>query len=547
MNAQTVGNWHSQRRAMEVERIVCRAVRGGTTAMRAARTMLTPMDFREQQQPEEYNKRLARTVLFPAYDDAIGGIVDKPFQKEVSLEGDEGLSDNLQRLEYDCDREGTPLTEFARRLMDSLADTGLAFVLIDKPGVMVEDGESVRPMTLAEEEANDVRPYFSFIHPDAVLSWSWRQDNGRRILSMIAIFDESVDIDPTTGMESAIHTVRVWTETEWEVWKRVMPVRSITTPTDASASIQLTAAQAAISTGASEQAPYTLVASGTNPLGVVPVVFRNVSPKGGDPLVARPPLMDLAWKNVDDWLVTSSLSNNLHWHGIPMLVVAGAPKDVEDGTQRIVFGAGSMLASSSADLAVSFVESQGAAATQLAARLAVIRQEEQQLGLAPFLDQVTAGTTATAVDAAGTRTQSRVQSWCETEEWLLYDCFRMAAMWDGSELPEDFDVDIFRDFGLPTRAQTDLNILTTARQSKEITQKTYLKELKKRGTLGDEVDIDVEVAETSAEGPDLASMLGGAMQTKLPDGNAALAQEQPIDGDATDPQPTDSQPPAPRR
>lgn len=536
MNGQTIGNWHSQRRAMEIERIVCRAVRGGTTTMRAARTALTPMDFREQQQKEEYNKRLERTVLFPAYDDAIGGIVDKPFQRPIELKDAESLSENLQKLEYDCDREGTPLTEFARTLLDSIADTGLAFVLVDKPDVMVQDGENVRTMRMDEEEAADVRPYFAAIHPDAVLSWSWRMANGRRILSMIALFDETVEVNPDTGLEAAVHTVRVWTEAEWQVWRRLLPVRGISTPTDASLSIQLTAQQASIATAASEQAPYTIAASGPNPLGRVPVVWRNVSSRTGDPLVARPPLMDLAWKNIDDWLVTSSLSNNLHWHGCPMLVVAGASNDVADGSQQIIFGNGAMMASSSPDLSVQFVESAGAAATQLAARLAMIRQEEQQLGLAPFMDQVTAGTTATAVDAAGARTQSRVQSWCETLEWLLFDAYQLAAQWDNSDIPEDFDIDIFRDFGLPTRAQTDLQILTTARQSKEITQATYLRELKKRGTLGDEVDVDAEITETGAEGPDLASMLGGAMQQMAPNGNAAMADdEEPEDEDEDQP------------
>jgi hypothetical protein len=143
-------------------------------------------------------------------------------------------------------------------------------------------------------------------------------------------------------------------------------------------------------------------------------------------------------------------------------------------------------------------------------RLRDIRTEEQSLGLAPFVEQVTAGSTATAVDAAGARAQSRVQSWTEQLEWLLYDAYEMAMLWDTSgasdELPESFDIDIFRDFGIPTRAQTDLQTLTTARQSKEITQATYLRELQKRGTLGEEVDIEAEVAETQAEGPDLAGM-----------------------------------------
>lgn len=160
---------------------------------------------------------------------------------------------------------------------------------------------------------------------------------------------------------------------------------------------------------------------------------------------------------------------------------------------------------------VGFVETAGAAAQQLSQRLAAIRQEEQSLGLAPFLDQVSAGTTATAVDAAGARSQSRVQSWTEQIEWLLYDAYAYAMLWEtnGStmDLPEEFDVDVFRDFGIPTRSQTDLQTLLAMRQMREVTQATFLREVQKRGTLGDEVDVEVEVEETSAEGASLAELM----------------------------------------
>ncbi len=530
IDAQTVGRWHSQRKLMEIDRLVTRAVRGGTTSMRAAGTSLTPMDFRERQQKEEYAARLARTVLFPAYDDAIGAIVDKPFQQPVKLEEGDSLPPDLQALEYDCDREGTPLTEMARRLLDAMADTGLALLLVDKPDVRVTEGEgdaaTTRVMRADEEEANDVRPYFAFVHPDAVLSWSWRTQNGKRILSMISIFDESSEVD-AQGHEQIVQTVRVWTEQDWSLWKRIPKITLPTSvPMDPKASIDMTARDAAISTAATETEPYVLVESGPNPLGVVPVVFRNVSMKGSDPLVARPPLMDLAWKNVDDWLVTSSLSNNLHWHGTPMLVIAGAPNAVVDGQQPIVFGAGAMLSSSDPQMSVSFVESNGAAATQLAARLAQIRQDEQQLGLAPFMEQVASGSTATAVEAAGSRTQSRVQSWVECLEWMLYDAYAMAAKWGNTELPEDFDIDIYRDFGLPTRAQTDLQALQAARTAKEITQETYLRELQKRGVLGDEVDLEAEVAETGNEQPALADLSPFGVPAP---GAVPGASEEPVD------------------
>jgi hypothetical protein len=524
MDGRYVGGWHTMRKTMEVDRIITRALRGGTTAMRAIGTVLTPMDHRERKQAREYQARLLRTCLFGAYNDAIGGIVDKPFQRAIEVKGEEQLPENLQRLSEDCDREDTNLTQMGRMLMDSLADTGLAMLLVDKPPAVVvteatrdlpPDQQRFRAMTLAEEEANDVRPYFVFLHPDSVINWSWRREaNGKRVLAGIAIYEEEQTSGTFDGEEVTLQRVRIWTETEWQLWQREAPLRNtsgLTVEINSQADLLITSKQASNQTQGTEREPYVLVAQGVNPLGKVPVTFRNVSKRGSDPLSARPPMIDLAWKNVDDWLVTSSLSNNIHWHSYPVLSIAGASADLADGSQEIVYGAGATIISRDANMRVGFVETAGAAAQQLMNRLAAIRQEEQALGLAPFLDQVSAGTTATAVDAAGARSQSRVQSWTEQLEWLLYDAYELAMAWETGgrtdELPADFDIDIFRDFGIPTRSQTDLQTLLQMRQMREISQPTFLREIQKRGTLGDEVDVAVEVEETSAEGASLGDLM----------------------------------------
>lgn len=537
MNANTVGQWHSIRKSMEVDRIITRALRGGTTAMRSMGTVLTPMDHRERQQPTEYYGRLLRTFLFPAYDDAIGGIVDKPFQRAIALKDAELLPENLRYLEEDCDRQDTNITQFGRMLMDSLADTGIAFVLVDKPYNMVPDGEAdetgarpMRAMNLLEESESDVRPYFCFIHPDRVINWAWRADaTGKRVLAAVAIYEEQHRTDPSTLGETTVQMVRVWYEDHWELWERTATSAIQGMPTQITGQYDLltTAKQSASQSAATERDPYVLVNEGQNPLGVVPLAWVNVSPRGGDPFWAVPPMGDLAWKNVDDWLITSALSNNLHWHSYPALSISGASADLADGTQTVTYGAGATIISRDPNMQVGFVETNGAAAQKLMERLRDIRTEEQSLGLAPFLEQVTAGNTATGIDAAGARAQSRVQSWTEQLEWLLYEAYELAMQWETGEdeLPESFDIDIFRDFGIPTRAQTDLAILTQARQAKEITQATYLRELQKRGTLGEEVDIEAEVAETTAEGPDLAAMLGG---TPMPV-EQAQTEDEPAD------------------
>lgn len=516
--------------------------------MRSMGTVLTPMDHRERSQPQEYLGRLLRTFLFPAYDDAIGGIVDKPFQRAISLKDAELLPENLRYLEEDCDRQDTNLSQFGRMLMDSLADTGLAFVLVDKPFNMVADGEPdaegnmpMRAMNLLEESESDVRPYFAFIHPDRVINWSWRSDStGKRILAAVAIYEEQHRTDPSTLEEATVQMVRVWYEDHWELWERNNTNQLSGLPTQIMGQMDLlmTAKQSASQSAATDRDPYVMVNQGPNPLGQVPLAWVNVSPRGGDPFWSVPPLIDLAWKNVDDWLVTSSLSNNLHWHSYPVLSISGASADVADGTQPITYGAGATIISRDPNMQVGFVETSGAAGTKLMERLRDIRTEEQSLGLAPFLEQVTAGNTATGIDAAGARAQSRVQSWTEQLEWLLYEAYEFAMLWETGEdeLPESFDIDIFRDFGIPTRAQTDLAILTQARQAKEITQQTYLRELQKRGTLGEEVDIEAEVAETQAEGPDLSALLRPQTQpVEQPDvEDEPAAQEEPEEpqGDA---------------
>lgn len=502
MNGSTIGRWHSLRRQMEVDRILTRSLRGGTTAMRAAGQLFLPMDHRERQQTAEYKARLLRTILFPAYDDAIGGIVDKPFQHPIELTEPDSLSPNLQALEGDCDRDGTPLTEMGRVLLDSMADNGIAILLVDKPPAFVNDGDGVRQNTLADEEANDVRPYFVAIHPDALINWSWRVSmSGKRILEMAAIYGEEIRAKED-GSEAMIQRVRVWTETEWSIWEREATARNPIVAAQPSEATDLivTAEQAGLVAAGRENDPYQLVDSGPNPIGVVPLVFRNVSTRRlRDPLFAKGPLIDLAWKNVEDWQLTSSLSNSLHWHGYPMFVVSGADADLADGTKAVTYGAGATLISRDPGMRAEFLESSGAIEGRMMERLAAIRADEQSLGLAPFLEQVTAGSTATAVDAAGNRSQSRVQSWTELLEWMIYDAYAMAALWDGTELPEEFDVKVFRDFGIPTRAQTDLAAIQAARAGRDISQATYLRELQKRGTIGDEVDIEAEVTETSSE------------------------------------------------
>lgn len=520
INEKNVGTWCHSRRAMEVDRLLGRALRGGTPAMRAMGPILLPMDFRERQSLPDYVARLSRTFLFPAYDEAIGGLAAKPFQRNVTVTD---APPELEPIEMDADREGTNLTTMAQQVLDHMWSTGLGIILVDKPDVRVgavngagepvvgPDGEQVVTTMTAQQEAEaNVRPYFQAIDPDRLIGWSWRMENGRRILEHVRIYEDAWMMQDD-GAEVMVQRIRVWTEAEWLVYERLEPKNQPTIGGAAAYSgtvptIEDAAEKFALLTQSRDQAggdAYRLVGRGPNPLRKVPLVFRNLRPEGKDPLRAKPPLRGLAWKNLEDWQLESSELNNLHWHSYPVLT--GAGMSAEQVQAGIVYGAGASALSTDPAFRMSFVETNGASAAALGAKRETLRSEMQAMGLAPYVEARPSGTaTGAAIDDS--RGQTQAQFACEMLEWLIFDAYGIAAEWQSATMPESFDIDVFRDFSLGPAAQANLATLDAARGRKDISQETYLRELQRYSVLDRDVDIDEELQRLEDEKPDLTAM-----------------------------------------
>jgi hypothetical protein len=100
-----------------------------------------------------------------------------------------------------------------------------------------------------------------------------------------------------------------------------------------------------------------------------------------------------------------------------------------------------------------------------------------------------------------------VQSWVRAVELVLINAFKAACLWTGDELPEDFKVDIYNDFGISVRATRDIDALIKARQAGELSRGTFLREIKRRAVLSETVDIEQEKKDIEDEGIALG-MLG---------------------------------------
>jgi hypothetical protein len=126
--------------------------------------------------------------------------------------------------------------------------------------------------------------------------------------------------------------------------------------------------------------------------------------------------------------------------------------------------------------------------------------------------------------------KSKAQSWVEALEWAIYQGFEKAARWVGQQLPEDFDITLFKDSSLVAGKATDLPILLQMVQQRHISLPSFLREVKARGVLVtiDDIDEEVEIIRTEAE---------QAVQRQMEAlANRMIGERPPEDGDEQPPQ-----------
>ena len=108
------------------------------------------------------------------------------------------VSPVIQDILEDADRDGRSMDAFMKDVAIWSSVFGHAWICVAKP--------NVEAITLADELAQGVRPYFSVYTPLAVVDWTWsRQANGGYALSMIRVLEEVND---------TFTVVKEWNDTE---------------------------------------------------------------------------------------------------------------------------------------------------------------------------------------------------------------------------------------------------------------------------------------------------------------------------------------------
>ena len=98
-----------------------------------------------------------------------------------------------------ADLEGRPWSKVVREQSKLAGVYGYMLVIVDKP--QAEPGQSK-----GAELENEIRPYVATYTPRDVISYTFRRQGGRKVLSELILAEDA-------------KTIRVWTESTWELWE----------------------------------------------------------------------------------------------------------------------------------------------------------------------------------------------------------------------------------------------------------------------------------------------------------------------------------------
>lgn len=435
---------------------------GGTKTMREAGIAYLPKEIKESE--DAYLSRLKRTVLFNGFKRSLRTLSSRPFIQPVQTED---ADDQEEMWIENIDRCGTDLNQFAKLMLTQALKKNYCVVLVDHPTVDEE-------MDHRTQIDRDIRGYPVIIANEALIDFGVEQDESSDRLSELRFFEmyeEQEEGDEWTKVMKK--QIKVWYPDKIQVYRSAKD-------------------SAAQNQGSNiPVADWTLYEEYPNTLGEIPAVILYQDKLGV--FDSDNNLNDLAWLNVNHWQSSSDQQNILHIARVPILHYRGWNK-----ANKIEVGPNTMIKSTASDSVLEYVEHSGAAVGAGNTEIMAIEDRMAVMG-ADMLVKRTASKTATEKLLNEEAETSELGQMVIALEQKIEEIFRLMKAWQGAQTR--IKISIFKDFAINID-NADLPILLNSRINNEITQETYLNELKRRGVLDDTIDADEEALKTSLDDQD---------------------------------------------
>lgn len=449
--------------AMAVEWAPITAILGGTRAMREAGKLYLPQNTVESD--INYSGRVKRTTLFNGFRRTVATLSAKPFSDPLRLEDD--VPTIIKGYCEDIDLEGRNLQAFAHDVFGTALAYGLSHILVDYPPSPVGQ-------TLADQRTSGARPYFVHICPYQVLGWKSKRINGAETLTQLR-FMETVQVETGKWTTQNIQQVRVLEPDSYRLYR-------------------LSAKQEV-----NNVKQWVLFAEGPVSIGVIPLA--TIYGDRTDFMMARPPLLDLAYMNIEHWQSSSDQSNILHVARVPILFASGFENS------EIKIGATSAVNNDDPASKLEYVDS-GRAAPAIEAGRTSIKDLEERMSLfgAQMLIKVPGTRTATETSIDTAEAESALSLMALNMQDALEYALEFLAKWDG--IADGGSVKICDDFTDDSEDQFGLDAIARAKELGVLSAETVFGELQRHDVISQELTWEQEKSRLKEEGPPVGNVAG---------------------------------------
>ena len=421
---------------------IMKAVTNGTEYLRDNSEAFLPLEPREDY--EAYLSRVNRAVFSPYTQRLIRAATGLIMRKPITLIGDSYWTDVFAK---DVDGCGSDLDEYARRVLICSLTYGQSHILVDYPA-------PTGALTLAEERAQNRRPYWIEIDPTNIYGWRLDREVNYGSIIQVRIAEKAVVPSGEFG-EQVFDQVRVIEPGKYRVYRKVSPKKDLINLEDNSYSGNFD--------GPDNEKDYELVDSGAFSLGEVPLV--SVYSGKTDTLASKPPLLDIAYLNLAHFQRQADLIHSLHVASQPMLVLEGWDDQTKDMSISVNYAMATQPGNK-----VYYVEPASSAFEAQTNEIQELQLQMATLGISTLSQQKFVAESADARRLDRVDTNSMLSMVSLELEQKLQKVFNLSADYLGIEPPE---VKISRDFDIERLIGQDITALTSLFDQKVIDREEF--------------------------------------------------------------------------
>ncbi len=433
----------------------------GYQAIKLASTEFLPM-FPEEKK-EDYEFRLECTKFTNIYRDVLEGLSTKPFEEEITLIGGDDIPSEAMDFIEDVDGAGNNLSKFASLTFFNGINNAIAWIFVDYPTI-----EGNKVISIAEAKKQNLKPFWSHVLARNVLEVRSVVVGAKELLSYIRIFEPSTD---------AVNNdrVRVFERSDagvvtWKLWEKNPQAIK-------------------------EDDKFILIKEGVLSIDVIPLVPFATGRREGRSFKFAPVLRDAADLQITLYKDESGLQFIKTMAGYPMLAAngmkpekgpEGKPLKLSIGPMRVLYGIPDGAGNHGE---WKFIEPNANSMEFLQKNIDKTKQDLRELGRQPLTALSTQLTTVTTSIAAG-KARSAVTAWALALKDSLENAMKITMQY--MYVKKEPEVNVYTGFDNVMGDASTLDALDKARERGDLSQETFLYELKRRKVLSPEFVIEEE-------------------------------------------------------